>query len=179
MAVKNQATSYAFGHQLCWSSLEGSFWSHIQWKQMSKSCFNSIVSCCRDPKLKCMSVGRLQSLVCNTALFPVFSCCTATGKSKNGGRKYSSAFTSRCRKVYWKVLTARTSLILEKLILWSTPLAVLCVLLHKHLIFCAFPSWPRLCCFSVTKRWMGQGAGGNPEKETNNPFQCSQKLLSV
>lgn len=48
---------------------------------MSESCFDSVVSC-RDPKLGCVSIGRLQSLVCNAVFLPGFCCCIVTVKVK-------------------------------------------------------------------------------------------------
>lgn len=123
---------------------------------MRKSRFDSTASC-GNANLGCMSAGRLKSLTCNLAVFPVFWFRTVTVKvSKNGGRKSTcSAFTPPFRKAYWKVLTARMPLILEELVLCSILLAALCVLLHKQLVFPGLLLWPRLCCFSIARKWRG------------------------
>lgn len=138
---------------------------------MRKSRFDSTVSC-GNANLACMSAERVQSLVCSDLLFPLFWFCTATVEVKSGGRQSTcSAFTPLFRKAYWKVLTARTSLILEELVLCSTLLAALCVLLHKQLVFPGLLSWPTVYCFSTDKKWRGK----KKKKETSNSFYCSEK----
>lgn len=92
---------------------------------MRKSRFDSTASC-GNANLGCMSAG-LQSLACNVAVFPAFWFCTVTVNVKMVERKSTcSAFTPRFRKASWKVLTARMSLILGELVLWSPLLAALC-----------------------------------------------------
>lgn len=98
---------------------------------MRKSRLDSTASC-GNANLALMSAERVQSLACSDVLFSVFWFSTATVEVKSGGRQSTcSAFTAWFRKAYWKVLTARTSLILEELVLRSMLLAALCVLLHS------------------------------------------------
>lgn len=141
---------------------------------MRKSRLDSTASC-GNANLACMSAERVQSLACSDVLFSVFWFSTATVEVKSGGRQSTcSAFTAWFRKAYWKVLTARTSLILEELVLRSTLLAALCVLLHKQLVFPGLLLWPTVYCFSIDKKWSGK-----KKKKPATLFTMVRNLASV